>query len=61
MITSTYAEYADALEASLKAAGYTVSRNGVILTVELGSPAESITFTATAQWRIKNIVVTYQK
>ena len=54
-------KYKTALENSLKGAGVTPSASGNFYTVELPGPAASFTFSLTAQARLKNIKVTYQK
>lgn len=62
VITATSADYATVLAASLTTEGVTATADGktVTITVDSGS-VESISFTATAQFRISNIEITYIK
>ncbi len=54
-------KYKTALENSLIGAGVTPSASDNFYTVELPGPSASFTFSLTAQARLKNITVTYQK
>ena len=54
-------KYKTALLNSLAGAGVTPSYSGNFYTVELPGPSASFTFSLTAQARLKNIKVTYQK
>ena len=60
VVTVTEAKYASILVASLTTAGVTATANGttVTLTVDAGTVTE-VAFTATAQFRVKTIEVTY--
>lgn len=54
-------KYKTALENSLKGAGFIPTVEGNFYTIELPGPADSFTFSLTAQARLKNLEVTYTK
>ena len=53
------AKYKTALLNSLTGAGITPTVAGNVYTIELPGPADSFTFSLTAQARLKNLKVTY--
>ncbi|MBE6635820.1 MAG: hypothetical protein E7617_06470 [Ruminococcaceae bacterium] len=59
VITCTSSSYADVCVTSFENAGYEVTVSGSVVTITLSEPAESITATASAQFRISNVEVTY--
>ena len=58
VITITESKYVSACKASLEAAGYNVTTDGNTVSVIFDS-VNSIEFTASAQWRLSSITVTY--
>ena len=60
VITCTSSSYATVMKTSATNAGYTATVSGSTVTIT-GANAESITFTASAQTRIKTVEVTYEK
>ena len=62
VFTALNASYAEVLATSLNANnGYTATVNGSTVTLVIANGTTSVTFTTTAQTRINNIVVTYEK
>ena len=59
VITATSGSYASVINDSLTNSGHTVTVSGSTITIELAEPATSITFTASAQTRINNVVVNF--
>ena len=59
-ITATGSSYATALVNSATAAGYTVTTDGNVVTIEKGDK-ENISFSNTAQARIKSVTVYYEE
>ena len=60
VITCSSSSYATTLKTSLTNAGYTATVSGSVVTVTVDS-VDNITFTASAQIRLKQVVVTYLK
>lgn len=62
VFTTLSASYAEVLATSLnQTAGYTATVDGSVVTVVIEGGTTSVTFTTTAQTRVNNIVVTYEK
>lgn len=62
VFTTLSASYAEVLATSLnQTAGYTATVDGSVVTVVIEGGTASVTFTTTAQTRVNNIVVTYEK
>ena len=61
VITCTSSEYASVCQTSATNAGYTATVSGNDVTITVSEAASSITFTASAQWRLNQIVVSYEK
>ena len=63
VITCTSSSYATACAGSVTTAGVTatVDGNNVVITVDNGGTLDAIVIVATAQWRLNNVEVTYQK
>ena len=61
VITYKSSEYASVCQTSAKNAGYTATVSGNDVTITLSEAASSITFTASAQWRLNQIAVSYEK
>ena len=59
VITCTSSDYATVLAGSLSGEGATASASGSVVTITTNSTLSSISFTATAQTRIKKVEVTY--
>ena len=58
VVTCTSSSYANVLNGSLKSTGATASVSGSVVTITCSTPLSEITFTATAQTRIKTVVAT---
>ena len=59
VITATSSDYAEACKTSLTNAGLTATVSGSVVTVTFAQPVNSIEFSASAQWRLSEIEVTY--
>lgn len=60
VFTVTESKYASILQASLATAGATVTVSGTTVTVEFVGGVDSVDFSATAQFRIKTMVISYK-
>lgn len=58
VVTCTSSSYANVLSGSLTSTGATASVSGSVVTITCSTPLSEITFTATAQTRIKTVVAT---
>ena len=59
IITCTSSSYATACKTSFENAGYTATVSNSVVTITFDSPVDSITVTASAQFRLNKVEVTY--
>ena len=60
VVTVTESKYASVLQASLTTAGANVTVSDTTVTIEFEGGVESVDFSATAQFRVKNFVISYK-